>query len=554
MGQIKKLYQDNSDVVITQLTEQDAVYPITASSAVYHQTSWGTGGQNQSVSAILDSLNDGYLFLGVATQSTNPGTHNHKVFYLASENGNYSHFGGITVSCLSVLKNAGSGWSKEELNITSGGGGGGGGTVTGYIGTTEVQDSPANQRLSGISRLDLTESAKIYFGANAYIELTQYGFHFSTGVYSDSYVSAFGIDTTGGGGGGGTSYLAGDGLLIDDNVISINVGSGLGFDSNGRLYATNQGTGTVTSITLLGGTGISLSSESPVTVSGERTISLSQEYINTISGLSTTVSNLSTRVTAIEGWFEVVDGNLHVKNGRGLYSDTFIAAGGTGSGGSGGTYMAGDGIDISSSYVISLQKASAYSIGGIKVGEGLAIDSSGTLRVVNSGGGSGSVTSVAMTVPTGLSVTGTPITSSGTLAVTLQSGYVIPQQTTLNNFVTLSGSPQTITSGKTFSTSNVTLSGVSLLPAANNTGGIGSSSNRFSDVYAVEADFSSDVIIGGNLTMSYNKSISLGPVTISYDSVHHALHISGTYTESNQTKNIAIYCDGAVSAGGPETV
>ena len=41
----------------------------------------------------------------------------------------------------------------------------------------------------------------------------------------------------------------------------------------------------------------------------------------------------------------------------------------------------------------------------------------------------GTVTSVAMTVPTGLSVSGTPITSSGTLAVSLASGYSIPTTT-----------------------------------------------------------------------------------------------------------------------------
>ncbi len=41
-------------------------------------------------------------------------------------------------------------------------------------------------------------------------------------------------------------------------------------------------------------------------------------------------------------------------------------------------------------------------------------------------GGSGTVTSVDMTVPTGLSITGNPITTSGTLALTLTSGYNIP--------------------------------------------------------------------------------------------------------------------------------
>ena len=50
------------------------------------------------------------------------------------------------------------------------------------------------------------------------------------------------------------------------------------------------------------------------------------------------------------------------------------------------------------------------------------------------GGGSGSVTSVAMTVPTGLSVSGSPITSSGTLAVTYSSGYTIPTTAKQSNW------------------------------------------------------------------------------------------------------------------------
>lgn len=48
----------------------------------------------------------------------------------------------------------------------------------------------------------------------------------------------------------------------------------------------------------------------------------------------------------------------------------------------------------------------------------------------------GTVTSVAMTVPTGLSVSGTPITSSGTLAVTFASGYSIPTNTSQTNWDT----------------------------------------------------------------------------------------------------------------------
>ena len=42
---------------------------------------------------------------------------------------------------------------------------------------------------------------------------------------------------------------------------------------------------------------------------------------------------------------------------------------------------------------------------------------------VGAGSGSGTVTSVAMTVPTGLSISGSPITTSGTLALTYGAGY-----------------------------------------------------------------------------------------------------------------------------------
>ncbi len=48
----------------------------------------------------------------------------------------------------------------------------------------------------------------------------------------------------------------------------------------------------------------------------------------------------------------------------------------------------------------------------------------------------GTVTSVDMTVPTGLTVSGNPITTSGTLALALDTGYVIPLQSTLDTYST----------------------------------------------------------------------------------------------------------------------
>jgi hypothetical protein len=51
----------------------------------------------------------------------------------------------------------------------------------------------------------------------------------------------------------------------------------------------------------------------------------------------------------------------------------------------------------------------------------------------------GTVTSVAMSVPTGLSVSGTPITGAGTFAVTLTSGYSIPTTSSQANWDTTYG-------------------------------------------------------------------------------------------------------------------
>ena len=67
------------------------------------------------------------------------------------------------------------------------------------------------------------------------------------------------------------------------------------------------------------------------------------------------------------------------------------------------------------------------------------IDQTNTVTSVNGLTGAvnvGTVTSVAMTVPTGLSISGTPITASGTLALTFASGYSIPTDTNQTNWST----------------------------------------------------------------------------------------------------------------------
>ena len=56
---------------------------------------------NEGVAALqslIDTLNPGYQFMGVATPETNPGTPNQKVFYIANGKGTYTNFGGIQVT------------------------------------------------------------------------------------------------------------------------------------------------------------------------------------------------------------------------------------------------------------------------------------------------------------------------------------------------------------------------------------------------------------------------------------------------------------------------
>jgi hypothetical protein len=71
----------------------------------------------------------------------------------------------------------------------------------------------------------------------------------------------------------------------------------------------------------------------------------------------------------------------------------------------------------------------------------------------------GTVTSVDMSVPTGLSVSGNPVTSSGTLAVTFTAGYSIPTTTSQTNWDTAYGWGNHATAGYALDSAVVKLTG-----------------------------------------------------------------------------------------------
>ena len=89
--------------------------------------------------------------------------------------------------------------------------------------TLDVKGSIAST--SAITLAGTTEAARrIYFGDTShYIELTSEGFHFSHGIYSDSFVSALGVNPSGGSGTGSfdeESMWTALGTTVSDKVIA----------------------------------------------------------------------------------------------------------------------------------------------------------------------------------------------------------------------------------------------------------------------------------------------------------------------------------------------
>lgn len=75
----------------------------------------------QSLVAMINSLGNGYLYKGIAKPSTNPGTPDQNVFYIADTAGTYSNFGGVVLveNEVAILKGSGSSWTKEMVDIAT---------------------------------------------------------------------------------------------------------------------------------------------------------------------------------------------------------------------------------------------------------------------------------------------------------------------------------------------------------------------------------------------------------------------------------------------------
>ena len=157
---------------------------------------------------IVNAVGENATFVGVATPSTNPGTPDGPVFYLATEAGVYSNFSGIEVykSELAIIYNSLNGWHKSSLRIA--------GFYNSILALNNIEIKPGvsitNNEMSVINALKLlrieTDNPDLY----------AIKFHLASVIKEDkTYGTRFGLTTD-----TGISVLYDDENALDGNIHS----------------------------------------------------------------------------------------------------------------------------------------------------------------------------------------------------------------------------------------------------------------------------------------------------------------------------------------------
>lgn len=155
---------------------------------------------------------------------------------------------------------------------------------------------------------------------------------------------------------------------------------------------------------------------------------VSNNYQPTISDLSTIRSGAALGATSVQP----ADLNTYATQS---YVDTAIQALPSpmqfkGSLGTGGTIASLPSASASNNgYVYKVITAGTYASQSAKIGDVFISNGSSWVLIPSGDEPSGTVTNVGITMPTGFSVSGSPITSSGTLSVSFATGYSLPTNT-----------------------------------------------------------------------------------------------------------------------------
>lgn len=162
------------------------------------------------------------------------------------------------------------------------------------------------------------------------------------------------------------------------------------------------------------------------------------------------------------------------------------------------------------------------------------------MEIVTTGGsgGTGTVTSVDMTVPTGLSVTGGPVTTSGTFAVSYTVGYSIPTNANQANWTTAYTDRLNWDGGAT-----------NLVPATGRTslGGTTVGSNFFT---ATDPSAITFVQVNADNTVSFLDAPTFRTAIGAGTGVGSVTSVSGTGTVSGLTLTGTVTSSGDLTLGG----
>jgi hypothetical protein len=182
------------------------------------------------------------------------------------------------------------------------------------------------------------------------------------------------------------------GYVSTSSVTSTELGYLSGVTSAIQTQLNAKGAGTVTSVALSLPALFTVSG-SPITTTGTITATLATQTANTVFAGPTTGSAAAPTFRAL------VAGDIPALS----YASTGA--------------VTSSGLTMSTARLLGRSTASTGAIEEITVGTGLTL-SGGTLSATG-GGGSGSVTSVGLSMPSIFTVSGSPVTSSGTLTATL---------------------------------------------------------------------------------------------------------------------------------------
>ena len=145
--------------------------------------------------------------------------------------------------------------------------------------------------------------------------------------------------------------------------------------------------------------------------------STADSYIQNKPGIDTVVTEDSNNLITSGAVFNAID----------ELPEPMIFKGSLGIGGTIQTLPTADNTNVG--YTYKVITAGTYAGKTAKPGDTYISDGTEWILIPSGDEPSGTVTNVAMTVPTGLSVSGSPITTSGTLAITYAVGYAIPTLT-----------------------------------------------------------------------------------------------------------------------------